>query len=201
MSTKKKVLTGVAALAAVAVVAAIAMVISANRSLQSDLDFHATLPDNIELRSDDFGPNGAIPQEFTADGAEISPSLTWDGVPPGTQSLAITVVDYDGPSPSFRLMSIDHWVLYDIDPAVGRIEQAASPESLMEQGVELGQNVYGEMDYVGPAPPLGVHEYYFRIYALSVPSLDLEGPTRSELMEGMKDHIIGYGELIGTYGG
>ena len=68
-----------------------------------------------------------------------------------------------------------------------------------KEGINLGLNVNGEVGYVGPNPPMGIHKYYFRVYALSVPSLDLVKPTRADLMEKVKDNVIAYGELIGTY--
>ncbi len=201
MSTKKKVLMVVSAILALVAMAVAALVVSVQFDQKSEFEYHSTLVNSIQLWSNGFEPNGTIPTEFTAQGEELSPSLFWDDLPPGTQSLVITAADYDGPSPSFRLMTIDHWVVYNIDPTIDRIEKAAPVEVLEEQGMKVGQNVYGGIGYIGPDPPMGEHRYFFRIYALSVPSLDLVQPTRSELMESMKDHVIAYGELVGTYGG
>ena len=77
---------------------------------------------------------------------------------------------------------------------VGRV--ASNTE---KQGIDLGLNVYSEAKYIGPNPPMGTHQYYFRIYALSVPSLDLVKPTRANLMEKVKDNVLAYGELVGTF--
>jgi len=181
------------------VLAIIGRVVFVNIDQNREFNYHDTLDKSIKLWSNDFDSNGTIPIKNTGLGEELSPSLYWDNLPEGTKSLVVTAVDYDGPSPNFKLMTIDHFVVFNIDPTIDHIDEGISPEELGEQGMDLGLNVNGEIGYVGPAPPMGTHEYYFRVYALSVPSLDLTNPTRAELMEKIKDHIISYGELIGTY--
>jgi Raf kinase inhibitor-like YbhB/YbcL family protein len=181
------------------VLAVIARVVFVNIDQKKEFEYHNTLKKSINLSSDGFEPNSPIPIKFTGLGEELSPSLHWDNLPSGTKSLMITAVDYDGPSPNFKIMTIDHWVMYNIDPSVNHIEKAISLEELEKQGVKLGLNVNGEVGYVGPNPPMGVHKYYFRIYALSVPKVDLVNPSRADLMEMVTDNILAYGELIGTY--
>jgi Raf kinase inhibitor-like YbhB/YbcL family protein len=181
------------------ILAIIARVVFVNIDQKKEFEYHSTLQKSINLWSDGFDPNSPIPKEYTGLGEELSPSLHWDNLPSGTKSLMITTVDYDGPSPNFKLMTIDHWVLFNIDPSVDHIDKAITLEDLENKGIKLGLNVNGEVGYVGPNPPMGIHKYYFRIYALSVPSADLAKPSRAELMEKVKDNILGYGELIGTY--
>lgn len=181
------------------ILAIIARVVFVNIDQKKEFEYHSTLQKSINLWSDGFDPNSPIPTEYTGLGEELSPTLHWDNLPSGTKSLIVTTVDYDGPSPNFKLMTIDHWVLFNIDPSIDHIDKAITLEDLEIQGIKLGLNVNGEVGYVGPNPPMGIHKYYFRIYALSVPSVDLVKPTRAELMEKVKDNILAYGELIGTY--
>ena len=183
----------------VLVLAIIARVVFVNMDQKKEFEYHSTLQKSINLWSDGFEQNSPIPTEFTGLGAELSPSLHWDNLPSGTKSLMITTVDYDGPSPNFKIMTIDHWVMYNIDPSIDHIEKAITVEELEKEGINLGLNVNGETGYVGPNPPMGEHKYYFRIYALTVPSVDLAKPSRADLMENVKDNILAYGELIGTY--
>jgi hypothetical protein len=56
-------------------------------------------------------PNGEIPAQYTCDGADISPPLSWSDVPAGTGRLALVVEDPDAPSGVFR-----HWAVFDIPP-------------------------------------------------------------------------------------
>ena len=197
---KKKVLNRILIIVpSVLVLAIIARVVFVNMDQKKEFEYHSMLQKSINLWSDGFEPNSTIPTEFTGLGAELSPSLHWDNLPSGTKSLMITTVDYDGPSPNFKIMTIDHWVLFNINPSIDHIEKAITAEELEKEGINLGLNVNGETGYVGPNPPMGVHKYYFRIYALSVPNVDLVYPSRADLMEKVKDSILAYGELIGTY--
>lgn len=177
----------------------IARVVYVNMDQKKEFEYHSTLQKSINLWSDGFEPNSPIPIEYTGLGEEVSPALYWDNLPEGTKSLVITTVDYDGPSPNFKIMTIDHWVLFNIDPSIDHIDKAITLEELEKQGIKVGLNVNGEVGYVGPNPPMGEHKYYFRIYALSVPSVDLVKPSRDDLMEKVKDNILAFGELIGTY--
>lgn len=183
----------------VLVLAIIARVVFVNMDQKKEFEYHSTLQKSINLWSNGFEPNSPIPTEFTGLGAELSPSLHWDNLPSGTKSLMITTVDYDGPSPNFKIMTIDHWVLFNINPSIDHIEKAITLQELEKEGINLGLNVNGETGYVGPNPPMGMHKYYFRIYALSVPKVDLFNPSRADLMGKVKDNILAYGELIGTY--
>jgi Raf kinase inhibitor-like YbhB/YbcL family protein len=192
----KRVLIIIPSLIILAIIGRVAFV---NIDQKKEFEYHSTIQKSIKLWSTDFESNATIPKENTGLGEELSPSLYWDNLPSGTKSLMITTVDYDGPSPNFKLMTIDHWVMYNIDPNINHIDKAITLEELENQGIKLGLNVNGEVGYVGPNPPMGIHEYYFRIYALSVPSVDLVKPSRAGLMEKVKDNILAYGELIGTY--
>jgi hypothetical protein len=49
----------------------------------------------LMLASPAFAPGGQIPSEYTCDGADISPPLSWSGVPPGAKSLILVVEDPD----------------------------------------------------------------------------------------------------------
>ena len=63
-----------------------------------------------------------------------------------------------------------------------------------------GGNSLSQTGYMGPCPPSGVHRYYFRLYALDVPALNLKaGAARSEVEAAMKNHIVGAAETMGRY--
>ncbi len=57
----------------------------------------------------------------------------------------------------------------------------------------------GKIGYRGPCQPSGVHRYFFKLYALDA-DLGLEpGLSKKDLLKAMEGHIIGKGELVGTY--
>src|ERR1043165_5366677 len=72
----------------------------------------------------------SIPAKYTCDGANISPPLTWSGVPANAKSLAIICEDPDAPGGTFT-----HWVVYGI-PAAERqlVEGAAKATGLLHGG-------------------------------------------------------------------
>jgi Raf kinase inhibitor-like YbhB/YbcL family protein len=165
----------------------------------SEQDYHNNIPRTIKLWSDDFRNNESMPIECTGLGGDKSPSLNWSSLPQGTQSLAIIAVDYDAPAQYFRGMTIDHWIVYNLPPNINRLNKGVKSYELKALGAELAKNISGSDEYVGPNPPIGEHRYYFRIYALSAPSLKLETPNKYGLMEAMKHYVLAYGELVGKY--
>ena len=65
--------------------------------------------DAISVSSDIFENGGMLSSEYTCDGNDVSPDLSWDTVPAGTQSIALIVDDPDAPGQTFV-----HWVIYNI---------------------------------------------------------------------------------------
>ncbi len=143
----------------------------------------------FRLGSDAFGDGGAIPEKFTCDGENISPRLEWEGAPAGTRSFALIMDDPDAPSGTFT-----HWVAFDIPGT-----QLEIAERAMTSG-KGGQNGRGQTNYTGPCPPSGTHRYFFTLYALDVPSLNLDtGATRAEVERAMEGHILAKAQLMGKY--
>lgn len=145
----------------------------------------------IELTSSAFAPNGRIPKRHTGEGDDLSPPLAWSGAPRETKQLALVCDDPDAP----RVEPWVHWVLYGIAPTVTALPEAAHSDRLE------GRNDFGRAGYGGPMPPRGhgVHHYTFRIYALDVELPASKGMSKAELFAAMKGHVIGDGELVGTY--
>jgi Raf kinase inhibitor-like YbhB/YbcL family protein len=114
----------------------------------------------LVLSSEAFFAEGAIPGRFTCDGENISPPLSWTGVPEGTAELAISLVDPDA-------SGFVHWVVTGLAPQVRSISIGAVPESAFE-----GHNDHGTDGWFGPCPPAGAgaHHYVFTLYALRASS-------------------------------
>ncbi len=148
----------------------------------------------MKLESTAFTDDGMIPSQYTCDGQDISPDLSWDAPPTGTQSLALIVDDPDAPGQIFV-----HWVLYDIPPEVQQLPKAIAPQATLLNGGTQGKNDFGNLGYGGPCPPSGIHHYFFRLYALDR-ELGLEaGATKAQLQAAMGGHILAATELIGRY--
>src|SRR5215469_5174415 len=134
----------------------------------------------LKVFSSAFSDGGWIPDLFTCQGADVSPSLEWAGEPPDTRSFALVLDDPDAPGGVWV-----HWLLYDIEARVRNLAQGQKPGSL---GVS-GKNSWGKPGYGGPCPPKGhgPHRYFFRLYALDVATLGLAaGSGRDQLQHAMK---------------
>ena len=54
---------------------------------------------SLILTSSAFDYDGNIPAIYTCDGDDISPELTWSGIPANAKSLVLIVDDPDAPDP------------------------------------------------------------------------------------------------------
>jgi Raf kinase inhibitor-like YbhB/YbcL family protein len=151
----------------------------------------------LTLSSPAFEAGAAIPLKHTGDGQDASPELRWEGeLPEGTQALALIMDDPDAPGGTFC-----HWLVYDLPPTTTSLAEAVEPNAMLpDNGGKQGTNGFGKIGYGGPAPPPGsVHHYQFTLYALDAPTGLEPGVQRSQLDRAIKDHIIGKGELMGTF--
>ena len=67
---------------------------------------------SIDVTSVAFGPSERIPTTHTGEGDDVSPALSWTGLPAGTEELALICDDPDAPTPEPWV----HWVLYKVQP-------------------------------------------------------------------------------------
>ena len=162
---------------------------------------HAQSPQPIVVDSPTVKADQTIPREYTADGRNVSPPLTWRNVPPGAKELALILEDPDAGNPP----PFVHWVLYKIPPTATGVPEnvpfepdAKMPASIA--GAIQGVSGFRRPIYRGPAPPPGkVHHYHFVVFALDA-NLDLKpGLNRAELLDAIKGHVLGQGELVALY--
>jgi len=146
-----------------------------------------------------FEAGRPIPREYTADGRDVSPPLSWSGVPKGAKELALIVDDPDAPSEEPWV----HWVIYGLPPYLAGFSAGIAADATLAEpaGAKQGSNSWGTVGYRGAAPPAGdgPHHYHFKLYALGA-KLDLPpGADKKALLAAMKGRTLAVGELIGTY--
>ncbi|MCD8316620.1 MAG: YbhB/YbcL family Raf kinase inhibitor-like protein [Eggerthellaceae bacterium] len=119
-------------------------------------------------------------------------------VPEGTESLALTLTDYDSiPVCGFTWI---HWLACNIDPKTKLIPQNVSQslEVEMTQGANSNWSPLGGgltnpraiYRYTGPCPPDKTHYYTLEMYALDK-KLDLpEGYYQNEFRRAIRDHVL-----------
>ena len=150
----------------------------------------------MKITSTAFREGSEIPVQHTCDGPDISPPLSWTGVPAEAKSLMLTVKDPDAPSGTFI-----HWVLYNLPPDLGGLPEDTPVDKELENGAVQCSNGFGRMGYGGPCPPPGdeAHRYLFDLYALDV-ELSLPNElSEADINREIKDHILADGHLMGKY--
>ena len=143
----------------------------------------------MDIASTGIDAKGAILPEYTADGKNINPPVTFSQIPEGTESLVFTITDPDAPGGTFY-----HWVVYNMPPSTLQIIEGSAPA-----GSQVGVNDFGVAGYGGPKPPSGTHHYRFTLFALDT-TLNLpDGADHAQLEAVMDGHVIDQHEIVGTY--
>lgn len=159
-------------------------------------------PMAIEVTSTAFAEGEPMPKKLTGEGDDVSPPLAFEGVPEGTEELALICDDPDAPTPEPWV----HWVIYKIPADADGLPEGVSTDAKLEEpaGALQGKNSWPDgqtIGYRGPMPPPGhgTHHYYFKLYALDT-ALDIgPGVDKKTLLERMSAYVIGQGQLMGTY--
>jgi Raf kinase inhibitor-like YbhB/YbcL family protein len=152
------------------------------------------------LVSSAFKAEGLIPEKYTCDGDDLSPPLLWDVAPEGTASLSLIMEDPDAPAGVWV-----HWVVYDIPPDAGGLDEGVPKTGALANGAKQGKsggvNKFPHIGYTGPCPPAGPpHRYALTLYALDKKLGLGPGITKDSLLKAMEGHILAEARLIGLYG-
>ena len=93
---------------------------------------------------------------FTCEGSKLSPSFDIAGLPEGTVTWGLSIVDQTAGNAV-------HWVAANIDPAINSVDAGVVPA-----GAVQSLNRVGKVGYAAPCPKVGEpHTYILTVYALS----------------------------------
>jgi Raf kinase inhibitor-like YbhB/YbcL family protein len=156
---------------------------------------------DLKVTSEHFDDGGDIPAAHahsSAGGDNVSPALSWEGVPAGTASFAIVCWDPDAPT----TVGFTHWVRFGIAPNFRSLEIGAPAGDATGRD---GITDWGETGWGGMAPPPGdpPHRYQFTVYALDAGAADLgldERTTNAKLQFLTRGHVLATGKLTGRFG-
>ena len=117
----------------------------------------------MSLTTSDFTDGGAIPvvhYHSHCGGENVSPALSWRGVPATAKSLILTMIDID-----VRPSLWSHWIVVYLPPDSTGI--ARGQRTLPAGALGVVSN-FGDAFYDGPCPPegSGLHHYKFTLWAL-----------------------------------
>ena len=113
----------------------------------------------LTLSSSAFVEGGALPVEYTCDGARNSPPLSWSAIPTGTAELALmmTTLAPDGLK--------WNWVLYGIPSSTTSLEKNSTGIGTLGRTSDGPLLAYSPPCSQGP----GAKTYTFTLYSLSAP--------------------------------
>lgn len=136
-----------------------------------------------------WSDEATIDERYTCDGDDISPALSWVGVPDGTIELALVVTDPDADG-------FVHWIAAGIDPANISLVEDIAPQSLKE-----ATNGFGDLGWGGPCPPEGggEHVYEFTLYALGQPSSFAASTPAGQIIASFAGAALKSTTLTGRY--
>jgi len=155
----------------------------------------ARAEEKLTVQSSAFAGGAMIPAQFSGDGKDISPELTWSKVPAQTKSIAVTCTDPDAPGGTWW-----HWIVFNLPPSTVQLAEGQSKSPTLPSGASQGNNDFDKTGYNGPAPPKGaVHHYHFTVFALDNKLALKAGCSKAELLAALKGHILARGEHVGTY--
>ncbi len=148
-------------------------------------DFILTSPEVIE--------GGALPTEYTCDGASSTLALDWSGAPAGTVSYALIMHHVAGP------MDVHwYWVLYNIPASVTSLAKNSTGVGTLGINSVNHQTAYTPPCSKGP----GLKTYTYTVYALSAQP-QLAVPTnkvdRDTLLAAIPGITLASAELHVTY--
>jgi Raf kinase inhibitor-like YbhB/YbcL family protein len=152
----------------------------------------------LTVSSSAFTDGQPIPEEYTAYGKGRSVPLSWSSLPSGTRSIAVVMDDPDakGPRPFV------HWLIYNIPAETKSLDAGLPTKPRLDtpKGALQGSNSTKATGYFGPRPPQGdpPHHYQIKVYALDEALKIDPGADEDKLLEAMKGHILGQGQVVGT---
>jgi hypothetical protein len=156
----------------------------------------------ITVTSSLFDEGGTIPASAAhtyAGGQNVSPDLSWSGLPPGTQSVALTCWDPDAPT----TVGFSHWVVAGLAADSTGLPAGAGAAGKNPAGSILGFTDWGESRYGGMAPPPGddPHHYQFTVWALDTADAGIDAVTTYAKFRFMiRGHVLDSATLTGRFG-
>jgi Raf kinase inhibitor-like YbhB/YbcL family protein len=153
----------------------------------------------MKVTSKAFAADGAIPEKHSGYSQSVSPDLQWSGAPATTGTFALVMED-----PDAKAMAPEpfvHWIAYNIPAMTMTLPEGVPTTPELKGDGMQGLNGTKASGYFGPRPPAGdpPHHYHFQVFALDAELPLRPGANKAALIAAMKGHVVGWGELVGTY--
>ena len=122
---------------------------------------------------------------FTCEGSKLSPSFDIAGLPEGTVTWGLSIVDQTAENAV-------HWVAANIDPAINRVDAGVVPA-----GAVQSLNRVNKVGYAAPCPKAGEpHTYILTVYAVSQQLEVTDGMDSETMLTSLEAGSIGITSTI-----
>jgi Raf kinase inhibitor-like YbhB/YbcL family protein len=163
---------------------------------------------DLILTSSSFKSGSHIPRNYTCDGENFSPHLSWNMLDnPNLKSYVLIVDDPDAKQVVGH--TFVHWIVLlpstSTELSEGVSFNGGSKLLIEHPHAKELQNDFDKRNYGGPCPPHGSHTYRFTLFATSesLDSMDTEFFKKSfnadEFRKYMGSKIIAESSITGTY--
>ena len=156
---------------------------------------NASAQSAFTITSPSFKDGERLPTNPNCVGDNVSPALSWTGVPDGTKSFILFMVDPEGRGG----LGVDHWVAYGIPASVTGFAEGETSKQIDK--FVGGKSTMNLPHYFGPCTPPGApHQYTFVLIATDLEPAALQpGMTRAEVMKAMEGRTKGATGIVGTF--
>jgi Raf kinase inhibitor-like YbhB/YbcL family protein len=159
----------------------------------------------LSLTSSSFNDGGEIPRQFTCDGTDTSPALSWTLKSSKPVASYVLIVD-DPDAQKVVGKTFVHWVSV-LSPQTTKLpEKAAASINAIDPAAAQFLNDGNTSTYKGPCPPpeSGEHTYRFTLFATTFPVEDMKKEIKTVVdadafEKGMKKNIIAWNRITGRY--
>jgi Raf kinase inhibitor-like YbhB/YbcL family protein len=131
-------------------------------------------------------------------GTGVSVPLEWEGVPAGTRSFVVAIIDTHPVAHGWV-----HWLVTGVPADVRGLPEGGSRTFAMPAGAVEHTNTGGRPGYSGPQPPVGsgMHDYVTTVYALDVADLGADPDASWEdVHAAMSGHVLAHASYTGRFG-
>ncbi len=141
------------------------------------------------IKSTEFANDDFIPPQFTCDGKNSSPPLTWSNAPEGTQSFVLIFDDRTAIPLVGR--TVVHWIIINIPSNINELAEEIDISNMPD--AEAINNDFCVAGYTGPcAYDSLIHSYRFNLFAMKEKNIDLPlHLTARQFDEFYKERIVG----------
>jgi hypothetical protein len=94
-------------------------------------------PMTLQVNSSAFSEGSSIPTQYTCDGKDVSPPLSWTGLPAATKGVALVCDDPDAPAGVWV-----HWVVYNLPPSSSGLPEGVPPRDEIAGAVFRGRTTF-----------------------------------------------------------